>query len=75
MAAALYSKGRYAEALPLLDRALKLQPHNPDLHVTLGAVLLKMNRNKEAATHFREAVKLRPGDNNAAQGLREAESH
>jgi Flp pilus assembly protein TadD len=60
------------EAVPLLERALKLQPRNPDLHVTLGAVLLKMNRNNEAAAHFREAIKLRPDDNNAAEGLREA---
>jgi len=72
MAVYLYKKGRYTEALPFLETALKVQPRNPELHVIRGAVLLKLGRREEAAAAFRTALEIRPGDPDAAAGMQEA---
>ena len=72
MAVALYKKGEYAAALTFLATALKVQPDNPELHYTRGAVLLKLGRHEEAAEAFRKSLALRPGDPDADAGLREA---
>jgi adenylate cyclase len=43
------------------DRALELDPDNPDACTTASLVLLRQDRYEEAANYARRAVKLAPG--------------
>ena len=40
----LYAEGKYAEALPVMDRVLKAKPHDLDLLNKRGAIHIRMNR-------------------------------
>jgi len=44
----------------LLDRAVRLDPHNPDVHVRCGWVSAFAERPSQAVRHFRTAIKLAP---------------
>jgi len=57
----LASRGRYAEALPLVDEALRLEPQRADLHHGRGQCLAHLERSDEAAAAFEEAIRLEPG--------------
>jgi adenylate cyclase len=48
------------------DRALELDPDNPDANITAGFVLLQHERYEEAAAHARRAVQVAPGSADAA---------
>ncbi|HEX5217248.1 MAG TPA: tetratricopeptide repeat protein [Vicinamibacterales bacterium] len=54
--------GRFAEALPHLEAALRLKAKNADLYNNLGIVLMEQRRLPEALTHFQRAVTLSPRD-------------
>jgi len=61
----------------LLDRALRLDPHNPEVHVRCGWVSAFAERPAQAMRHFRTAIKLAPlapGVFNALTGLGVAHS-
>lgn len=47
---------QYAEAIVELETALKLHPHFPEAHNTLGYVLNANGRYEEAIEHFRQAA-------------------
>ena len=51
---------RLSEAAIALERALQYQPNDAILHNDFGVLILKQGRPKEAAEHFRTAVRLRP---------------
>jgi Flp pilus assembly protein TadD len=48
--------GRAAEAVPLLERALRIAPGNQEARVNLGTALARLGRMDEAVTEFERAV-------------------
>jgi len=55
-----------ARANAYADRALQLDPDNPDAHTTSSVVLMLKRRFDEALAHARKAVQLAPGSADAA---------
>lgn len=53
--------GRPAEALPLLDEAVRMDPGLAEAHVARGNALLQLGRLPEAAVAYERAVELQPG--------------
>ena len=56
----LHQRGRSAEALPLLQRALTLAPGSPLYRGNLAGVLEQLGRSAEAERLYREALALKP---------------
>ena len=52
--------GRLEEALPLLDKAMQLDPSYEEPLFFSGELLLLEDRNEEAATRLRAALRIRP---------------
>ncbi len=69
----LHEDGRFAEALPVFERALAAARERtlamPDLHYHLGDTLARLDRPSEAETHFREALRTTPDDLRVRAGL------
>jgi protein O-mannosyl-transferase len=59
-AAELARAGREQEALAEYNEALRLDPHQYDVRMNLGALLSRMNDNAGAAAQFEAAAKERP---------------
>ncbi len=56
-----YQQGDYARALPCLERAVGLDPSDPDAQSNLAMTLGRVGRPKDAEAHARRAVELNPG--------------
>jgi len=56
----LASRGRFAEALALVEEALRLEPQRADLHQGLGQCLLQLGRVDEAIQAFDAALQRDP---------------
>jgi predicted O-linked N-acetylglucosamine transferase (SPINDLY family) len=56
----LHQQGRFAEAIPLYDAALKQDPKNPDALYLTGLCRLQMGDMERGARHMRHLVKLQP---------------
>jgi tetratricopeptide (TPR) repeat protein len=54
--------GRYAEAIPLLQKAVKIRPQFTDAHMNLAQALAGLGRNEEAETEFLAALTSSPLD-------------
>jgi len=54
--------GRYADAIPSLQRALRLDPRSAQAENYLGGALLALGRGQEALVRFRRASALSPRD-------------
>jgi len=54
--------GRFEEAIPHLEEALRLDARSATAHNYLGGALLALRREQEALVHFRRAVALSPRD-------------
>ena len=69
----LIKTGRAAEAVGLLERAIKVDPNYVIAHNNLGAALYRLGRLKEAAERCEQALRLRPdypqAHNNLANAL------
>ncbi len=61
--------GRTAEAEAGIQAALARNPDDPEHHVNVGFARLRAGQAQEAATHFAEALRLAPNNENARQGL------
>ncbi len=61
--------GRYDDAQRELEACLRADPAFADAHELLGDLLLARNQAHEAASHYREAVRLRPESVRAGFGL------
>ncbi|MEO5593171.1 MAG: tetratricopeptide repeat protein [Chitinophagaceae bacterium] len=60
------------EAIATMQNALAQDPDSEFTHTTIGWNLLERGRHNEAATHFREALRINPSMQNAQSGLKEA---
>jgi RNA polymerase sigma factor (sigma-70 family) len=58
---ALREQGRYEDAEPLVNEALRLSPSFPDAHHVLGMVHEGLDRLEEAMSAHTRAIELRPG--------------
>jgi len=68
-----YAKfGQMSEAAPYAERAVELQPDNPDMRYIFGCVLLDIGRPAEAAEQFEETLQLAPYHAGAREGLERA---
>jgi tetratricopeptide (TPR) repeat protein len=56
----LQRSGRMNEAMPLLDRAMKLDPNYEEPYYFSGELLLLEDRPQEAAARLRTALRIRP---------------
>jgi tetratricopeptide (TPR) repeat protein len=56
----LVEQGRLDEAIAHCQKALRIDPNNPDAHNTLGVALFKKGRVEEAIGHYQEALRLEP---------------
>ena len=69
----LHEDGRYAEALPVFERALEAVRSRTlamgELHFYLGDTLARLDRPAEAEMHFRDELQLTPNDLRARAGL------
>jgi type IV pilus assembly protein PilF len=57
---AYLQQGNYALARDKLERALKQNPKDPDVHTSLGLLYDRTGDTKGADKHFREALRLAP---------------
>ena len=57
---AYLQQGNYAVAREKLERSLKQNPKDPDVHTSLGLLYDRVGETKLADKHFREALKLAP---------------
>ncbi len=62
MAVTLASQGRYADALPLLERTDAAFPDVPNVLWNLGLVSAALDRHAKALGYWRQYRKLQPGD-------------
>lgn len=60
------------DAIATMQDALSMDPDNEFTHATVGWNYLEKGRHKDAANHFREALRIDPDYNNAKTGLKEA---
>ena len=66
---ALMAQGRHDEALPALQRALRLGPTTAELHFEIGQCYERVRRIEDAANSYRDALKLKRDFPEAANGL------
>jgi Flp pilus assembly protein TadD len=59
---ALSGEGEHAEAVKVLQQAMKLAPDSPPIRVNLGSALLRAERMEEGETVLRDAARDFPGD-------------
>ncbi|MFY9287255.1 MAG: tetratricopeptide repeat protein [Alphaproteobacteria bacterium] len=71
------TKGDVDQALPLLDKAIRLDPQSALFHFHRGNVLMKAQKLPDAISAYHEAIKLQPGmaqaHYNLANALRAAQ--
>ena len=60
------------DAMETMRSALDQDPENDFTHTTIGWNLLEKGRNKEAALHFKEALRINPELEGARVGLKES---
>jgi tetratricopeptide (TPR) repeat protein len=60
------------DAIATMQDALSMDPDNEFTHATVGWNYLEKGRHKDAAMHFREALRIDPDYSNARTGLKEA---
>lgn len=69
---ALNKMSKIDDAIDTMKDALAKDPDNEFTHATIGWNLLEKGRNKEAAMHFRESLRIDPDNSGAKTGLKEA---
>jgi tetratricopeptide (TPR) repeat protein len=56
----LLAQERFADAIPVMTRALELQPANARLHADLGGLYVETGRYADAIPHLQRAIALNP---------------
>lgn len=59
-ALALHKEGKYAEAIPFLDKAIKAEPNNPNIYNDRGISFLHTSQKQKALADMEKAVELEP---------------
>lgn len=65
----LFNEGDLKGAVAAYLRSIELQPDSAEVHLSLGLVYLKLEKNKEAAKAFKDSVRLEPDLAEAQYGL------
>jgi tetratricopeptide (TPR) repeat protein len=63
------ARGAYADAVPIYEDLLRLDPRHATAHNNLGAALCKLCSFKDAETHFRKAISIEPNFPDAQSNL------
>jgi protein O-mannosyl-transferase len=58
---ALQISGKDRDAIVAYRKAVEIEPHHTDVHLTLGALLENLGEISEAITHYEQAIKIDPG--------------
>lgn len=69
MASCLTKVNRYAEAMQVLQKAVKLKPMAPEIHTLMGFIDRTCLHEGAAVTHYQRALAIRAGFPPAAAGL------
>lgn len=69
---ALNKLRRTDDAIETMKNALAQDPDSEFTHATIGWNFLEKGKHKDAAKHFREALRINPNHNSARMGLKEA---
>ena len=69
LANALTDDGKFAEAVPIFQQALQLDPNSSQAHHNLGLALQSMGQNERAIAEFRAALQLQPDYESAELNL------
>jgi tetratricopeptide (TPR) repeat protein len=72
---ALHQQGDYVDALPLLERAWKLEPHDYFANLLVGIDLLRTDRAADSISYLQEAARQRPNEDFPYEYLGEAQAH
>jgi tetratricopeptide (TPR) repeat protein len=68
----LHQREQYSEALPLLGKAWKLQPHDYFVNLLLGIDLLRTGNTADSLPHLKEAARVSPKEEFPYEYLGEA---
>ena len=61
LAVGYLEQGRYEVALEKIERAVRIDPSNPQAHTVAGVIYDRLGDMKQAGYHYRQAVKLKEG--------------
>jgi predicted Zn-dependent protease len=70
----LHRQARFAEALPVLERARELQPRDYFVNLLLGIDLLRTGRKNEAVSRLELAARTKPDEDTPEEYLGEAQA-
>jgi tetratricopeptide (TPR) repeat protein len=62
LAMSLQREGQWVRALEQFDRAVRIDPRNPIIRLSMGSLLAERGHWTEAGEHFRHALQFRPRD-------------
>jgi Flp pilus assembly protein TadD len=68
-AVSAYEAGRYAEAVPLLEKLVRALPESFEVHELLGLVYAAESEDAKANDHLAKAVRIKPNDAVARSNL------
>lgn len=68
-----YQQGRHGEAVPLIEKAVALNPKSAAYHKNLGSAYQGLGRTEDAVRRHKEALRLDPRYHEAHHGLAEAQ--
>jgi tetratricopeptide (TPR) repeat protein len=69
---ALNKLNRTQDAIDTMQNTLGVDPENDFSHTTIGFNYLEKGKHELAANHFREALRINPGNVSAREGMKEA---
>ncbi len=69
---ALNKLNRTQDAIDTMQDTLAVDPENDFSHTTVGFNYLEKGKHQQAAHHFREALRINPGNMSAREGMKEA---
>jgi len=64
-----FANANYTNAASEFEQALKINPHDPEIHYQLGAVYSNLGKNKEALAEMQRALQIEPEYENAQRAI------
>ncbi|MGD8569392.1 MAG: tetratricopeptide repeat protein [Gammaproteobacteria bacterium] len=65
LASVYNAQGKYKQAIPILEKAISINPNMPEIHYHLGISRQNLGMSKQAAEAFNAALKLNPDFENS----------